>query len=60
MQVIKGLAADGMSILLVTHEMRFAYEVSSRVIFMSQECIGEEGSPREMFLKPQTEPWPSS
>lgn len=60
MQVIKGPAADGMSMLLVTHEMRFAYAVSSCVIFMNQGCIGEESSPREMFLKPQTEPWPSS
>ena len=43
LQVIKGLAADGMSMLLVTHEMRFAYEVSSRVIFMNQGVICEEG-----------------
>jgi polar amino acid transport system ATP-binding protein len=55
LQVIKGLAADGMSMLLVTHEMRFAYEVSSRVIFMNQGRIGEEGDPREMFNRPQTE-----
>ncbi|QND45282.1 amino acid ABC transporter ATP-binding protein (plasmid) [Rhizobium lusitanum] len=55
LQVIKGLAADGMSMLLVTHEMRFAYEVSSRVIFMNQGLIGEEGDPKEMFVKPKTE-----
>jgi polar amino acid transport system ATP-binding protein len=55
LQVIKGLASDGMSMLLVTHEMRFAYEVSSRVIFMNQGRIGEQGDPREMFNKPQTE-----
>ena len=55
LQVIKGLAEDGMSMLIVTHEMRFAYEVSSRVIFMNQGRIGEEGNPREMFLKPKTE-----
>ncbi|MGP2490145.1 amino acid ABC transporter ATP-binding protein [Mesorhizobium sp. PUT5] len=55
LQVIKDLARDGMSMLLVTHEMRFAYEVSSRVIFMNQGRIGEEGDPREMFHKPQTE-----
>ena len=55
LQVIKGLASDGMSMLLVTHEMRFAYEVSSRVIFMNQGRIGEEGDPREMFNRPQTE-----
>jgi len=55
LQVIKSLAQDGMSMLLVTHEMRFAYEVSNRVIFMNQGRIGEEGNPREMFHKPQTE-----
>ncbi|MGI6856856.1 amino acid ABC transporter ATP-binding protein [Mesorhizobium sp. 1B3] len=55
LQVIKDLAGDGMSMLLVTHEMRFAYEVSSRVIFMNQGRIGEEGNPREMFHKPRTE-----
>lgn len=55
LQVIKALAQDGMSMLIVTHEMRFAYEVSSRVIFMNQGRIGEEGNPQEMFHKPQTE-----
>ena len=55
LQVIKGLAADGMSMLIVTHEMRFAYEVSSRVIFMNQGRIGEQGDPREMFNRPQTD-----
>jgi polar amino acid transport system ATP-binding protein len=55
LQVIKGLAADGMSMVIVTHEMRFAYEVSTRVIFMNQGRIGEEGDPREMFNRPRTE-----
>jgi polar amino acid transport system ATP-binding protein len=55
LQVIKGLAADGMTMLLVTHEMRFAYEVSSRVIFMNQGVICEEGAPKEMFIEPKTE-----
>jgi polar amino acid transport system ATP-binding protein len=54
LNVIKALAEDGMSMLLVTHEMRFAYETSNRVIFMNQGRIGEEGNPREMFHKPQT------
>lgn len=53
--VIKDLAREGMTMLLVTHEMRFAYEVSTRVIFMNQGRIAEEGNPREMFIKPQTE-----
>jgi polar amino acid transport system ATP-binding protein len=55
LQVIKGLAADGMTMLLVTHEMRFAFEVSSRVIFMNQGVICEQGDPKEMFVKPKTE-----
>ena len=55
LQVIKGLAADGMTMLLVTHEMRFAYDVSSRVIFMNQGVICEEGDPKEMFVQPKTE-----
>jgi polar amino acid transport system ATP-binding protein len=55
LQVIKGLAADGMSMLLVTHEMRFAYETSNRVVFMNQGRIGEQGDPRAMFHRPQTE-----
>jgi polar amino acid transport system ATP-binding protein len=55
LQVIKDLARDGMTMLIVTHEMRFAYEVSSRVIFMNQGRIGEAGNPREMFVNPKTE-----
>ncbi|MBY3174089.1 amino acid ABC transporter ATP-binding protein [Rhizobium leguminosarum] len=55
LQVIKGLAADGMTMMLVTHEMRFAYDVSSRVIFMNHGVICEEGDPKDMFVHPKTE-----
>ena len=55
LQVIKDLARDGMTMLIVTHEMRFAYEVSSRVIFMNEGRIAEAGNPREMFHRPQSE-----
>ena len=55
LQVIKDLARDGMTMLLVTHVMRFAYEVADRVIFMSGGRIAEQGNPREMFNNPQTE-----
>jgi polar amino acid transport system ATP-binding protein len=55
LQVIKGLASEGMTMLLVTHEMRFAFDVSTRVIFMNQGMICEEGDPKEMFVRPQTE-----
>jgi len=53
--VIQDLAREGMTMLLVTHEMRFAFEVSTRVIFMNQGRIGEEGDPKEMFLRPKSE-----
>jgi polar amino acid transport system ATP-binding protein len=55
LQTIKDLARDGMTMLIVTHEMRFAYDVSTRVIFMNQGRIGEEGNPRDMFVRPQSE-----
>jgi polar amino acid transport system ATP-binding protein len=55
LQVIRNLATDGMTMLLVTHEMRFAYEVANRVIFMNQGRIGEEGDPKAMFVAPKTE-----
>jgi polar amino acid transport system ATP-binding protein len=55
LQVIKDLARDGMSMLIVTHEMRFAYDVSSRVIFMNEGRIGEAGDPREIFNRPQSD-----
>ena len=53
--VIKDLAREGMTMLLVTHEMRFAYEVSTNVIFMNQGKIAEEGDPKQMFVQPKTE-----
>ncbi|HKX40430.1 MAG TPA: amino acid ABC transporter ATP-binding protein [Burkholderiaceae bacterium] len=53
--VIQDLAREGMTMLLVTHEMRFAFEVSTRVIFMNQGRIAEEGDPKEMFLRPKSE-----
>ncbi|WP_273809945.1 MULTISPECIES: amino acid ABC transporter ATP-binding protein [unclassified Pseudomonas] len=52
--VIKDLAQDGMTMLLVTHEMRFAYEVSDRIVFMSQGRIEEQGPPRELFERPRS------
>ena len=53
--VIKDLAHDGMTMLIVTHEMRFAFEVANRVIFMNEGQIGEQGDPREMFVRPKTQ-----
>lgn len=54
LQVIKTLADDGMTMLLVTHEMQFAYEVSDRIIFMNEGRIGEEGPPEAVFHQPRS------
>ena len=54
LNVIKDLAIDGMTMLIVTHEMRFAFEVSTKAIFMNEGKIGEEGPPSELFLNPKT------
>ncbi len=53
LQVMKQLAADGMTMVVVTHEMGFAREVSDRVIFMDGGYIVEEGSPEQIFEYPQ-------
>jgi polar amino acid transport system ATP-binding protein len=55
LNVIKDLARDGMTMLLVTHEMKFAYEVSKRIVFMHEGRIAEEGPPKVVFNKPRTE-----
>ncbi len=47
--------SDGMTMLLVTHEMKFAFEVSDRVVFMNQGRIEEEGPPEELFRKPKSQ-----
>lgn len=52
---MKELAEDGMTMVVVTHEMGFAREVSDRVIFMDQGIIVEEGSPTQIFECPQQE-----
>lgn len=51
--VIKDLASSGLTMLVVTHEMGFAREVASRVVFMDGGVIVEEGSPDEIFTKPK-------
>lgn len=55
LQVIRDLAADGMTMVVVTHEMGFAREVADRVIFMAEGVIVEEGTPAELFGNPQHE-----
>ena len=53
--VIKSLVSEGMTTVIVTHEMGFAREVSDRVLFMDGGVIAEEGSPEEIFGSPKTE-----
>ena len=51
--VMQSLAQEGMTMLVVTHEMAFARDVSNRVVFMSQGVICEDGAPEEVFGNPQ-------
>jgi polar amino acid transport system ATP-binding protein len=53
LEVMKDLAKSGMTMMVVTHEMNFAREVSDRVIFMDEGRIIEEGSPEQIFGKPK-------
>ena len=53
LNVMRSLAREGMTMLVVTHEMAFARDVSSRVVFMSQGVICEEGTPGDVFSNPQ-------
>ena len=55
LEVMKDLAREGMTMLVVTHEMGFAKEVGSRVIFMDQGEIKEESTPEEIFSNPKNE-----
>lgn len=55
LDLMRELANDGMTMVIVTHEMGFAREVSDRVIFMSDGVITEEGSPAELFDNPQND-----
>ncbi|MBC8589099.1 amino acid ABC transporter ATP-binding protein [Tissierellaceae bacterium BX21] len=52
LKVMKDLAKSGLTMLVVTHEMGFAKEVSDRVVFMDQGVIAEEGAPEEIFNNP--------
>lgn len=52
LDVIKELAKDGMTMVIVTHEMGFAKEIADRVIFMDEGVILEDGSPEDVFINP--------
>ncbi len=55
LQVVLELAREGMTMVIVTHEMEFARAVADRILFMDQGAVIEEGSPGEFFNSPQTE-----
>ncbi|MCI7678430.1 MAG: amino acid ABC transporter ATP-binding protein [Streptococcus orisratti] len=55
LKTMKDLAKSGLTMIIVTHEMEFAKEVSDRVIFMDQGIIAEEGTPQQIFENPQQE-----
>ena len=53
LDVMRDLASDGMTMVVVTHEMGFAREVSDRVVFMDEGVIVEEATPDEFFTNPK-------
>ena len=53
LDVMRSLAEDGMTMVVVTHEMQFAREVADRVIFMEGGVVVEEGAPSEVFDHPR-------
>ena len=55
LNVMKQLAEDGMTMVVVTHEMGFAREVADRILFMNDGYIEEEGTPEEIFSNPKSE-----
>lgn len=55
LQVMKNLAEEGMTMVVVTHEMNFAKDVGSRIVFMDEGIILEEGTPEEIFNNPKNQ-----
>jgi len=53
--VMRRLAAEGLTMIVVTHEMAFARDVSTRVVFMKDGVICEEGTPEDIFVNPKKE-----
>ena len=54
LEVVRKLAAEGMTLIMVTHEMRFAREVGNKLVFMHQGKVHEAGAPKALFAKPGT------
>jgi arginine/ornithine transport system ATP-binding protein len=55
LSVMRGLAEEGRTMLVVTHEMAFARDVSNRVMFLHQGRVEEEGDPKVLFANPKSE-----
>ena len=55
LEVIKSLKGESMTMIIVTHEMSFAKDVSDRVLFMDDGVVCEEGTPKELFESPKNE-----
>ncbi|MDX1267088.1 MAG: histidine/lysine/arginine/ornithine ABC transporter ATP-binding protein, partial [Oceanisphaera sp.] len=53
--VMRGLAEEGRTMLVVTHEMSFAREVSNKLIFLHQGLVEEQGDPKQVFAHPSSE-----
>jgi polar amino acid transport system ATP-binding protein len=56
LDVVRDLAHDGMTMIIVTHELRFASEVSDRIVFMHEGAVAESGPPANLFAHPECEP----
>jgi polar amino acid transport system ATP-binding protein len=54
LRVVEQLVREGMTLILVTHEMRFARDVGTKLVFMHHGKVHEEGVPKEVFAAPQT------
>jgi polar amino acid transport system ATP-binding protein len=54
LRVVEALAREGITLILVTHEMRFARDVGTKLVFMHMGKVHEEGPPKELFAKPKT------
>lgn len=55
LRVMRSLAEEGRTMIVVTHEMAFARDVGNRVVFLSQGVIAEEGSPRDVLVRPRSD-----
>jgi polar amino acid transport system ATP-binding protein/arginine/ornithine transport system ATP-binding protein len=55
LSVMKGLAEEGRTMVIVTHEMKFAAEVADKVMFLNQGRVEEEGTPEQIFEAPRSE-----